>query len=198
MGLAINYKFRRWKDGIVPYKIDKSVLSKSGHIVEGLYHIQEKVPSLKFTEYTGEGDYLLFKHTKNKDASSSKLGNAIGLRQSIKLATWARFGTVVHETCHALGMLHEQQRWDRNDHIDVHWGEVKFWYMSNFWRIAPFIAKPIGEYDYESIMHYGSYAFHKGLNRTITTKEGLNVPGQRKELSEGDIKTLLHMYPLST
>lgn len=53
----------------------------------------------------------------------------------------------------------------------------------------------LGEnYDYKSIMHYGSHAFAKGSEPTITPlKAGVTI-GQRRGLSEIDVKKINKLY----
>lgn len=194
MGLAIRFRFRRWKEGVVPYKIDDSVKDKTTVIEDALEDIESQ-SNVDFVSTSGRsGDYILFTKSPTEDSSSSKIGNALGLQQKIKLASWASRGTVIHEVLHALGVLHEHQRPDRNDYVKIRWFKIKkFWHWGNFIRFFGIIVKSIGKYDFASIMHYSSKAF--GDEKTIIRRDGKRIPYQRRRLSKGDIETLKWLYP---
>ena len=51
----------------------------------------------------------------------------------------------------------------------------------------------MGEYDYDSIMHYPRWAFSKNGKDTIVP-HGDQIIGQRSSLSEGDIAAVEYMY----
>jgi len=119
----------------------------------------------------------------------------IGGAQNINLASGCGFGTTIHEILHAAGIYHEQSREDRNDHVVIHWTNINFIYASNFYQHIT-NATDYGNYDYNSVMHYGSYDFSINGEPTITTiPPGIPI-GQRSGLSTGDIATVNTMYPV--
>lgn len=58
----------------------------------------------------------------------------------------------MHEIGHALGFYHEQNRSDRDDHLEVRLDNVKEVYRGNFIK---FPSLNDVTYDYNSVMHYG-------------------------------------------
>lgn len=64
---------------------------------------------------------------------SSYVGR-IGGRQTISVGNAdgsiiCRHGNIVHEIAHSVGFFHEHSRPDRDDYVNVHWGNVESgWY----------------------------------------------------------------------
>ena len=60
--------------------------------------------------------------------------------------------TVVHELMHAIGQMHEQQRSDRNNYIDVIYSNIQSNQQHNFDNNSPTHDRT--PYDVESLMQY--------------------------------------------
>lgn len=132
---------------------------------------------------------------------SSQLGRSTCTYQTIQIAPGCRVGAIMHEVMHALGAMHEHQRSDRNEYVTVFTNNVNLTPAGisvNFGIYANSLV--IGDYDYNSIMHYGGTAFTK-VAGTLTiqtldpTKQG--VIGQRTTLSAGDVQTINFLLDVS-
>ena len=67
-----------------------------------------------------------------------------------------QLGTVVHEILHALGMLHEHSRPDRDNYITINWNNIKEGKKKYFKKYEWHNVNTKGiEYDVSSVMHYG-------------------------------------------
>jgi hypothetical protein len=75
--------------------------------------------------------------------------------QTIALSPSADRGTVLHEIGHALGLLHEHQRPDRDQFITIHRDRVDPSTVGNTDVIDGHFT--FGPYDMTSVMHYSSY-----------------------------------------
>mmetsp|Transcript_35454 Transcript_35454/g.81087 ORF Transcript_35454/g.81087 Transcript_35454/m.81087 type:complete len:720 (+) Transcript_35454:97-2256(+) len=104
-------------------------------------------------------------------------------------------GIAQHELNHALGMLHEQSRSDRDNVVDILRTHIApAMYEANFGELdAAYKGSP---YDILSIMHYDPYAFSETGELTIKPHNALLVPymGQRVGMSQLDVEHLGEMY----
>lgn len=98
----------RWPNNTVYYEIDPNLYNKSelpdqSRITVAIQEIEYNT-NIRFVKHTTESNYVKFIY--NANGCSSSVG-MIGGMQKIRLADWATKGNVIHEICHALGLLHE-------------------------------------------------------------------------------------------
>lgn len=80
-------------------------------------------------------------------------------------------GTTIHELMHALGFLHEQNREERDEYVDVLYENIRLGKESNFDKASDGTTTGFGvPYDYGSVMHYSRYAFSINGKPTLVTK----------------------------
>ncbi len=132
---------------------------------------------------------LRFVPSLDPGVSSSAVGYQGGL-QSIKV--WPTHGRSVieHEIGHALGLWHEQQRIDRNAFVNINW----FCMPSSRWHNFDVEGLPLGAYDFNSIMHYGSFSFSSVSGCPVMTKKNGSTFSASSALSAGDIAAINTMY----
>uniref|UniRef100_A0A3Q0QSN3 Metalloendopeptidase n=1 Tax=Amphilophus citrinellus TaxID=61819 RepID=A0A3Q0QSN3_AMPCI len=100
---------------------------------------------------------------------------------------------VQHELLHALGFDHEQTRSDRDEHVRILLQNVIPGMEHNFRRIATENLNT--PYDYNSVMHYGRYAFTRNRQPTIVPIPDENVAiGRATTMSPIDILRVNRLY----
>ncbi len=80
-------------------------------------------------------------------------------------------GVILHEMLHALGFYHEHSREDRNDHVTIHWENIKDGLQFAFYKYdGPQYSSFGVPYNPRSIMHYYTHDFSKNGKPTLTAK----------------------------
>ncbi|XP_044270605.1 hatching enzyme 1.2-like isoform X1 [Tribolium madens] len=193
-----------WVNGTVPYVISPIYEPSDQVTILKAIHILNFMTCIRFVPWDGKAkDYLLIWPIKYPKGCWSFVGR-FGGAQIVSLqppdATSPNClgteGRAVHELMHALGVFHEQSRWDRDKFVKIHMDNIIPQYKTNFDKQSLENTTYSFEYDYDSIMHYGKYFFSKGKNKpTITAKQpGIKRLGQRKALSKGDCLKLNDLY----
>ena len=184
-----------WPAGVIPYEIDSAFSStERERIVRGLSMVHDNT-NLLIKPRQGEPDYV---YIKSDEGCSSPAGRQSG-KQTLRLEEGnCATGSIAHEMLHAAGVWHEQSREDRNSFVRILYDNIESGKEDNFdQHISDGI--DVGDYDYGSIMHYGSTAFGK-LNDDGTRKTTIQVLttgtsiGQRTALSPRDIAGVNDLY----
>jgi hypothetical protein len=184
-----------WKNKTVPYVLKDHF--PNGAAVVKAFDEYNNLTKIKFVKRTTEADYIEFVTTDNPNiGGQSRLGRVGGvqplwLNQDVN--KWTT-GTVIHELGHALGLMHEQCRNDRNQFVEIVWANIMEGYKSQFQDLSN--GRDLQAYDYESILHYPPRAFSANGLETIKPKQAGVVIGQRTKLSDGDIKSLEELYKM--
>jgi len=135
-----------WPGGIVPYEINADL----GNIVaikDAIKTIEQQT-NVRFVARYLQDDYVRFSKQTLGNANS-KTGRKGG-RQFLN-ASLNDVGSIMHEICHTLGMLHEHQRDDRDASVIFHADRVTE-DMDDYEKRDT--GTKTEKYDFESLMHY--------------------------------------------
>ncbi|XP_023242948.1 zinc metalloproteinase nas-6-like [Centruroides sculpturatus] len=192
---AVSDPSLRWKDGIVPYTIGRSLDNIRHLITIAMKHINKATGGcITFKERQHEPDYILF--TKG-NGCSSYVGRAEG-EQHINLGKGCEYvGVILHEILHALGFYHEHNRPDRDDHLIIYWDNIDKGYLRDFTLLHPSATTIYNDFDPYSIMIYGNYLGSKdGKSKTMEAKSGVKLrnPQMKIGLSPSDVYRIKKLY----
>ena len=74
---------------------------------------------------------------------------------SLSFIDLLQIGTPIHEILHALGMVHEQSRPDRDDYVEIIFARIRADALGNFETETQSYTNNV-RYDYGSVMHYST------------------------------------------
>jgi Astacin (Peptidase family M12A) len=116
----------------------------------------------------------------------------VGGKQVINLQSGGcttKIGTIIHELMHSVGFYHEQNREERDSHVEIRMQNVKPGMEVNFRKLEAGRASGFGVgYDYGSVMHYSKTAFSRNGQPTIYPK----VRNSKENLEE--LVKFLHFF----
>eukprot|EP00121_Abeoforma_whisleri_P015330 Awhi_evm2s14128 len=198
---------RLWVDSTLPYEIDAGIIQNFPNIREeiedAIEMINEKLGdciSIRPKTST-DVDYVSFFKPLDETGCSSWVGR-IGGKQRITLGGFGSqvsnrgcgVGSTVHEIFHALGLWHGQSRPDRDSLIDVHLDRIIPERAHNFDKKD--LTTYGSEYDFNSLMHYGSVSFAvDGRSPTMTRKsDGGTWRANRRYIADSDEQMLRGAY----
>lgn len=162
----------RWQNAVIPYEIVGSFDARSLNTIEQAINVYHKQTCIKFQRRTAKDrDYITIQNSANGCWSSV---GRVGGAQTVNLqspACTTKVGTVLHEFMHTAGFLHEQNREERDNYIDVIYPNIMRGYEGNFIKAQKGMTSGQGVgYDYGSVMHYSANAFSTNGQPTIRTK----------------------------
>ena len=152
-----------WPNGVVPYTYSINMPIATSNMFEAAIGEWQQAANLNFIHFTGHPsgpNYILVQTNKE---GNSEIGMAYNRGQTINLDSNADLAECEHEIGHALGMLHEQSRPDRDTYVKIHWANflaslgdprtnINFAIFTN--------ATSFGPYDYASVEHYPKWDGH--------------------------------------
>ncbi|KAF8763206.1 Astacin-like metalloprotease toxin 1 [Argiope bruennichi] len=191
---AIIDKRMIWPGGIVPYTLDPALSSYESQFL-GAYYLYRKDTCIRFVKRTNETDYIRIFRGQGCYSYVGKIGGA----QPVSIGIGCNYmGTVLHELGHAIGFFHEQNRDDRDDWLNIYWDNIKAGMESEFVKLPLKLHQMLTDFDYDSVMLYGEYAFSKeyGKLKTMSPKKSdkpLKEVGW-KHLSKADITRIKKLY----
>lgn len=189
-----------WPNGILVYAFESGVTQAQQMAFRGACEAWTIGTPLRCQLRSNESDYILVKSHDGEGCggqqgvSCSFLGR-IGGPQDLLIyrSHWNIANVIQHEIGHALGMVHEQSRPDRDAFVFVKYGNVRPESSSQFDIVRS--VSTFTEYDLESIMHYSNCTFSRHANCSLqrTDLQTLEPKACNRELVGGTAITILDL-----
>lgn len=178
-----------------PRLLFHSLAHLTPYILEAMQEIQATT-CIRFQERTIEKDFVTLFMGQGCFAHVGRRGG----NQKLSLGRGCEnHGIIVHELMHVIGFYHLHQRYDRDRYLRVHWQNINPMFLSNFKLLSPNDKRVDADFDYNSIMLYGSTSFSKNTRflQTMTpTIHGYQIsdPGQKGGLTTVDAYSVNRLY----
>ena len=185
---------RKWPNNTVVYRIDNLNSEMRNRFSQAMQEWESKT-DIRFKERTNETNYVTVSGTGN----NCRCGVAtIGMflnRGFIRIGSQAPVSVIIHEIGHTLGYLHEQNRPDRDQYVNVLFENITDGAEDQFF-VSQNSIPLTDKLDLNSVMMYGSYTFSKDYRSpTIVDKNGNAYRKSTPGLSQGDIDGTNQAYP---
>lgn len=183
---------QKWPQAKVPFIVDESI-PRFPQVMEAIDYLNLNT-NISFIPRTDEKNYI---HITSGNSNCYSYAGMIGGRQEIYLTTHCYTREVLHELMHSIGFLHEQNREDRDQYIQILWENILDINHMQFKKLPnTFLGVSNRPFDFNSIMMYSSYTFSLGPEEpALLTSDGHLIPNSRDFLSEEDIKRVNLAYP---
>jgi hypothetical protein len=143
-----------WPGGIIPYVFANDVSALHQKAFLDAAADWSSFANVTFVLRTNQADYVFIQNGVNGD-NSAGVGK-LGGQQNLTISAWVR-DVICHEIGHTLGLVHEHQRSNRDDFVNILTQNIQpglefaFALLSN--------SNNRGVYDFLSVMHYERHAF---------------------------------------
>ncbi len=201
----------KWPEGIIRYKLDPGI-SDLHDMIEDAIDEWNATGFIQIIPDDGQGVAGHHVYFTGNPLSTQAGASAIGYSppwgfpkwQEIRLGGSSPIGTARHEIGHAIGLLHEQSRTDRDDHVEVFMNNVEWPLGYNFDKHG-LEATTYRSYNTDSLMHYSERSFAKDREYPTILKKGCNyeklvdvpencrIRGSRT-IADSDRLTVVRMY----
>lgn len=185
----------RWPQGQIPYVIDWS-LSNATNLIGRAFQEYHQKTCLRFVQKTAQ--HRNYIKIFAGQGCYSNVGMVNQGEQPVSLGQGCLpYGTIVHELGHAVGLFHEHNRSDRDDHLIIYWQNIQQGMADQFTKVDPSHNLLINTFDLNSIMLYGSTLYSKDGRSPVMVHRGgqqLREVYDKPGLSRADVERINVAY----
>jgi hypothetical protein len=187
---------RFWPGNTIPYSLTHANAATRALFRQAIHEIHTKT-RVRFVPRRHQRDYI--KVETVPDLRCRAMTGYTGGAQLFQISSdpvCATKSAILHELAHALGFVHEHNRPDRDQYIEVRWQNVQEHGSEDLAIEHTSLAR--GPYDYDSVTHYPAYVLSQNGRPTLWPRDPAISParlGNRPALSDGDVRMINLAYP---
>lgn len=194
---VIKAKVRYWPNKTIYYKINSGFSNSNINTITSALQTINAYTDIQFIPTNN-----LPQHHIQFTVTNGSFSSPIGMQDNgntIELGEDMIKGYVLHEIMHSLGFLHEHSRSDRDSWVNIYWDNIIEGDEIQFYKYTDtgLQGYDVGDFDYNSVMIYGSISFSKNSGYTITRKNNPSdgyISPFSSNLSSGDQTGLKFVY----
>lgn len=205
---AAGANIRLWSRGVVPYSFTSSFTYTDRLTFAKAVEVIEAVTCLKFVGRSNQQEYIRIERECACGGTCFGGGytDGLGARAPRRLvigsacispSSASGLGLVIHETLHALGVVHTQTRPDRDTHIWVDFDKITASGQSQYTKCSTCVTHGT-PYDCMSVMHYRDWGFSLGGPTMLPRRSTCDLKTATNKLTKADIDLLNAMYSCTT
>jgi hypothetical protein len=187
----------KWPGAVIPYVFDASATTTIRNEFQQAVNIYNSQTVVRYVARTNQANYV-------RVVSGNGCSSYVGMMntsfkpngQEITLgANGCGVGPALHEMGHAAGLVHEQQRSDRDNYININFNLIAADWKSQYDKVTGETSNNLTSYDYNSIMHYGNSQVNGQW--IFTSKSGNPAPqniGSKDVLTASDLASFKSIY----
>ncbi len=161
-----------WPQGIIPYRT-QGITTEQERAIESIARVLEDEANIKLIPYTsGMKAWVTFK--QGSEHCYAQVGYAEGER-AVSLNEKCNYEAIFHEIFHVLGFYHEQNRFDRDEHLQIIWENIDEQHWPQFEKFSKrSYPKALQETEFttQSFMLYPPTTFSNSQDYSIVQRDG--------------------------
>jgi len=204
-GLGISYTSQLWPSVGGVYQVPYVVTSLNGgactgsgsnaNLTSAIGTFNKQFTGLiQFVPASGQTNYVNICVAPGGSGEGYSNVGVAGGEQTLECGSGCTVATWLHEMGHTVGLLHEHQRPDRANFINLTLANADLPNVPGNFTLFLYDYQTLGLYDYASVMHYGAFDFSKaGLPVIESIPAGIPL-SNNSGYSAGDIDTIERLY----
>lgn len=188
-------KPKLWPEGIIPYVIKDDVTNTQKVALKNIFKEINYETSIQFVEFnpSKHKHHVQFIHGENH--CFAQVGYFFDNSQ-VSLSPGCGYKEMFHEVFHVLGFFHEQNRFDRDEHVKVLWENIEEDYWAQFEKFPEQLyegfKEALGPFTFDTIMIYSSTDFSRSEDYSMVNiyGDGFETPENPTPIDYGRLKKL--------
>jgi len=189
-------KPKLWPKGIIPYIIKEDILQVQKEALGNLFKELKDETSIQFVQFNPSKHKHYVEFLAGEEHCLAQVGY-LNDNSKVTLSPGCGYPEMCHEIFHVIGLFHEQNRFDRDNHVKILWENIEEDYWSQFEKFPEQLysggfSEALGPFSFNTIMIYSSTNFSRNQDYSMVNifGDGFEAPEHATEVDYGRAKKL--------